>query len=70
MLSAPHRTGGVAPALLIVAGTIGICPDRRSRSRRFHEAQGWSMTGEELAEERGGYSIPETRYAITFVGSA
>jgi L-serine deaminase len=56
--------------LLIVAGTIGICPDRRSRSRRFHEAQGWSMTGEELAEERGGYSIPETRYAITFVGSA
>jgi GNAT superfamily N-acetyltransferase len=35
-------------------------------ARRFHEAQGWSVTGEEMVEERDGYAIPETRYAISF----
>jgi ribosomal protein S18 acetylase RimI-like enzyme len=34
--------------------------------RHFYEAQGWSVTGEEMVEERDGYAIPETRYAISF----
>ena len=38
-------------------------------ARRFYEAQGWSANGEELIEERSGYVIPETRYAITFLNS-
>ncbi len=33
-------------------------------ARRFYEARGWSVTGEERDEDRSGYSIPETRYAI------
>lgn len=39
-----------------------------ANARRFYEAQGWSANGEELIEERNGYAIPETRYAITFPG--
>lgn len=35
-------------------------------ARHFYEAQGWSTTGEEMVEERDGYAIPETRYAISF----
>jgi ribosomal protein S18 acetylase RimI-like enzyme len=34
-------------------------------ARRFYEARGWSITGEEMVEERDGYAIPETRYAIS-----
>jgi ribosomal protein S18 acetylase RimI-like enzyme len=36
-----------------------------ANARRFYEAQGWSFTGEEFVEDRGGFAIPETRYAIT-----
>jgi GNAT superfamily N-acetyltransferase len=39
-----------------------------ANARRFYEAQGWSVNGEELIEERDGYAIPETRYTITFPG--
>lgn len=39
-----------------------------ANARRFYEAQGWAFTGEEFVEDRGGYEIPETRYAITFGG--
>ena len=35
-------------------------------ARHFYEAQGWAVTGEEMVEERDGYAIPETRYAISF----
>jgi ribosomal protein S18 acetylase RimI-like enzyme len=35
-------------------------------ARHFYEAQGWSVTGEEIVEERDGHAIPETRYAIAF----
>jgi ribosomal protein S18 acetylase RimI-like enzyme len=35
-------------------------------ARGFYEAQGWSTTGEEMVEDRLGYAIPETRYAISF----
>lgn len=35
-------------------------------ARHFYEAQGWAVTGEETVEERDGYAIPETRYAISF----
>lgn len=34
-------------------------------ARHFYEAQGWSATGEEMVDDRSGYAIPETRYAIT-----
>jgi ribosomal protein S18 acetylase RimI-like enzyme len=34
-------------------------------ARHFYEAQGWSATGEEVVDDRSGYAIPETRYAIT-----
>jgi ribosomal protein S18 acetylase RimI-like enzyme len=37
-----------------------------AQARRFYEAQGWSFTGEEFLENRSGYAIPETKYAITF----
>lgn len=37
-------------------------------ARHFYEAQGWWITGEEIVEERDGYAIPETRYAIRFDG--
>lgn len=37
-----------------------------AEARRFYEAQGWSVTGEEMVEERDGHAIPETRYAISF----
>jgi ribosomal protein S18 acetylase RimI-like enzyme len=37
-----------------------------ANARRFYEAQGWSTTGEEMVEDRHGYAIPETRYAISF----
>jgi len=33
-------------------------------ARRFYEARGWSLAGEEWVEERDGYSIPEVGYAI------
>jgi ribosomal protein S18 acetylase RimI-like enzyme len=33
-------------------------------ARRFYEARGWSVTGEERDEDRSGYSIPETRFWI------
>jgi ribosomal protein S18 acetylase RimI-like enzyme len=33
-------------------------------ARRFYESQGWSPTGEEMVEDRSGWQIPETRYAI------
>jgi ribosomal protein S18 acetylase RimI-like enzyme len=33
-------------------------------ARRFYEARGWSVTGDERDEDRSGYSIPETRYGI------
>jgi ribosomal protein S18 acetylase RimI-like enzyme len=36
-----------------------------ANARRFYESQGWSFTGEEFVEDRSGYEIPETRYAIT-----
>jgi ribosomal protein S18 acetylase RimI-like enzyme len=36
-----------------------------ANARRFYEAQGWAFTGEEFLEDRSGYQIPETRYAIT-----
>ncbi len=39
-----------------------------ANARRFYEAQGWSFTGEEVVEDRSGYAIPETRYAITIDG--
>jgi ribosomal protein S18 acetylase RimI-like enzyme len=39
-----------------------------ANARRFYEAQGWSFTGEEFVEDRGGFAIPETRYAITLGG--
>jgi len=35
-------------------------------ARHFYEAQGWSVTGGEMVEDRDGYAIPETRYAVTF----
>jgi ribosomal protein S18 acetylase RimI-like enzyme len=35
-------------------------------ARHFYESQGWSVTGEEMVEDRDGYAIPETRYAISF----
>jgi ribosomal protein S18 acetylase RimI-like enzyme len=35
-------------------------------ARHFYAAQGWSATGEEMVEDRDGYAIPETRYAISF----
>jgi len=34
-------------------------------ARQFYEAQGWQGTGEEMVEDRSGYAIPESRYAIT-----
>lgn len=34
-------------------------------ARHFYAAQGWSVTGEEMVEDRDGYAIPETRYAIS-----
>jgi ribosomal protein S18 acetylase RimI-like enzyme len=37
-----------------------------ANARRFYEARQWSFTGEETIEERSGFAIPETRYAITF----
>lgn len=40
-----------------------------ANARRFYEARGWSANGEERIEERNGYAIPETRYAITFLSS-
>ena len=39
-----------------------------ANARRFYEAQGWAFTGEEFVEDRGGFAIPETRYAITLEG--
>jgi ribosomal protein S18 acetylase RimI-like enzyme len=39
-----------------------------ANARHFYEAQGWSFTGEEFVEDRSGYAIPETRYAITLEG--
>jgi len=33
-------------------------------ARRFYQARGWSLAGEEWMEERDGYSIPEVGYAI------
>ncbi len=33
-------------------------------ARRFYEARGWSLAGEEWVEERDGYSIPEVGYSI------
>lgn len=39
-----------------------------TNARRFYEAQGWSFTGEEFVEDRSGYRISETRYAITLSG--
>lgn len=39
-----------------------------ANARRFYEAQGWSFTGEEFVEDRGGFPIPEMRYAITLDG--
>jgi ribosomal protein S18 acetylase RimI-like enzyme len=39
-----------------------------TNARRFYEAQGWAFTGEEFVEDRSGYAIPETRYAITLDG--
>jgi ribosomal protein S18 acetylase RimI-like enzyme len=39
-----------------------------ANARRFYEAQGWAFTGEEVVEDRSGYAIPETRYAITIDG--
>jgi ribosomal protein S18 acetylase RimI-like enzyme len=33
-------------------------------ARRFYESRGWSLTGEEMVEDRSGYAIPEIRYAI------
>jgi len=35
-----------------------------ANARRFYESQGWSPTGEEMVEDRSGWQIPETRYAI------
>lgn len=35
-------------------------------ARRFYESQGWAMTGEERVDDRDGYAIPETGYAIGF----
>jgi ribosomal protein S18 acetylase RimI-like enzyme len=35
-------------------------------ARHFYTAQGWSVAGEEMVEDRDGYAIPETRYAISF----
>lgn len=35
-------------------------------ARRFYEARGWVVIGEQMTQERDGYAIPETRYAITF----
>jgi ribosomal protein S18 acetylase RimI-like enzyme len=39
-----------------------------ANARRFYEAQGWSFTGEDFVEDRSGYEIPETRYAIMLGG--
>jgi ribosomal protein S18 acetylase RimI-like enzyme len=33
-------------------------------ARRFYEARGWLVTGEERDEDRSGNSIPETRHGI------
>jgi ribosomal protein S18 acetylase RimI-like enzyme len=33
-------------------------------ARRFYEARGWTLTGEELLEEHSGFTIPEVRYAL------
>lgn len=41
-----------------------------ANARRFYEAHGWSFTGEEMIEERSGFGIPETRYAITFAAAS
>jgi ribosomal protein S18 acetylase RimI-like enzyme len=35
-----------------------------ANARRFYESQGWTFTGEEMVEDRSGFAIPETRYAI------
>lgn len=48
-----------------VAVVLWVLRDNWS-ARQFYEAQGWSVTGEEMVEERNGYAIPETRYAISF----
>jgi ribosomal protein S18 acetylase RimI-like enzyme len=39
-----------------------------ANARRFYKAQGWSFTGEDFVEDRSGYEIPETRYAIMLRG--
>jgi ribosomal protein S18 acetylase RimI-like enzyme len=33
-------------------------------ARRFYESQGWASTGEARVDDRDGYAIPETGYAI------
>ena len=48
-----------------VGAVLWVLRDNQN-ARRFYETQGWAITGEEINEERGGYAIPETRYAITF----
>jgi ribosomal protein S18 acetylase RimI-like enzyme len=47
-----------------VTAVLWVLRDNWS-ARHFYEAQGWSATGEDMVEERDGYAIPETRYAIS-----
>ena len=35
-----------------------------ANARGFYEARGWSLTGEERADDRSGFAIAEVRYAI------
>ena len=35
-----------------------------ANARGFYEARGWSLTGEERADDRSGFPIAEVRYAI------
>jgi len=68
------RRGGLGTMLLDAAGRRLV--DRGFRwaflwvlrenadARRFYEARGWSLAGEEWVEERDGYSIPEVGYSI------
>jgi len=68
------RRGGIGTLLLDEAGRdlakrgfkwafLWVLRDNAD-ARRFYEARGWSLAGEEWVEERDGFAIPEVGYSI------